>query len=236
MDVSDSRKKVDAVERALSILDAFDENAPRLSLTEVANRTGLYPSTALRLAGSLEHWGYLRRDADGYFRLGPTLLRLGAIYQDSFDLGQVVRPVLAGLSAESGETAAFYVREGGDRVCLFRQHSQQAMRHHIDEGVRLPLDRGAGAHILSAYTTADLPSSEEVIGAGYRMSFGERDRETAAVAVPVFGSGTSFLGALTLSGSLVRITPAVAESFVFLLLDAAASIHAQLDGRPHVTV
>lgn len=234
MDTSDSRKKVDAVERALSMLDAFDENATRLSLSEVAKRTGLYPSTALRLAGSLEHWGYLRRDTDGYFRLGPTLLRLGTIYQDSFELGQVVRPALARLSTESGETAAFYVREGDDRVCLFRQHSQQAMRHHIDEGVRLPLDRGAGAHVLRAYTTADLPSSTEVVDTGYRVSFGERDRETAAVAVPVFGAGTSFLGALTLSGSLVRITPEVAESFVALLRDVAASLHGELDGRPQI--
>ena len=43
----------------------------------------------------------------------------------------------------SGETASFYVREGQSRVCLFRQNSPHAARHHLDEGSELPLTAGA---------------------------------------------------------------------------------------------
>jgi len=225
------RKKVDAVERALSILDAFSEDATRLSLTEIARHTGLYPSTTLRLAGSLEYWGYLRRDADGNFRLGPTVLRLGSLYQGSFDLGQIVRPALKRLSEASGETAAFYVREGDDRVCLYRHHSKHPLRHHIEEGVRLPLDRGAGGHVLMAYTGGDSEVHGQVRAAGYRVSFGERDPETAAVSVPVFGAGGAFAGALTLVGTRTRITEESAPGLVALLQEEAAQLRAELDGR-----
>lgn len=227
----EERKKVDAVERALSILDVFSERESRLSLTDVAKRTGLYPSTTLRLAGSLEHWGYLRRDADGYFRLGPTVLRLGALYQDSFDLGSTIRPALKQLSETSGETAAFYVREGDDRVCLYRHHSLHPLRHHIEEGVRLPLDRGAGGHVLAAYTGSDDEVHRQVRTEGFRSSFGERDPETAAVSVPVFGTGGAFLGALTLVGTTTRITQESVPALVELLKSSAAQLQEELDGR-----
>ncbi len=72
----DSAQRVEAVERALAILDCFDEAHLTLSLSEIANRSGLYPSTALRLCGSLERGHYLRRDEDGRYRLGSTIQRL----------------------------------------------------------------------------------------------------------------------------------------------------------------
>lgn len=228
------RKKVDAVERALSILDAFEAGDGRLALSEIARRTGLYPSTILRLAGSLEHWGYLRRDADGQFRLGPTLLRLGGLYRDSFDLGDIIRPVLKRLGEQSGETAAFYVREGDERVCLYRFHSRHQLRHHIEEGVRLPLDKGAGAHVLAAFTDGTDPVHEQVRADGYRASFGERDPETAAVAVPVNGQGGEFVGALTLVGTRTRVTGDSVPEMVELLKTAAATIHDELDGRRRI--
>lgn len=229
--MAEGRKKVDAVERALSIMDVFDERTTRLSLTEIAKRTDLYPSTILRLAGSLEYWGYLRRDADGNFRLGPAVLRLGALYQDSFDLGEIVRPVLRELSDESGETAAFYVREGDDRVCLYRHHSRHQLRHHIEEGVRLPLDRGAGGHVLKAFTGGDDAVHREVRAEGFRVSFGEREPETAAVSVPVFGQDGGFLGALTVVGTRTRITEDQVPSLVQLLNASASRLHGELEGQ-----
>ena len=84
--------RVEAVERALSLLETFADGRPRLSLAEMAQRAGLYPSTVLRLAASLAQFGYLRRDQDGMFRLGPAPMRLGALYQAGFNLAEVLRP------------------------------------------------------------------------------------------------------------------------------------------------
>lgn len=225
------RQKVDAVERALSILEVFSGDEPRHSLSEIAKRTGLYSSTILRLAGSLEYCGYLRRDPDGKFRLGPTLLRLGSLYSDSFDLAEVIRPALKRVSEASGETAVFYIREGDNRVCLFRHHSHHPLRHHIEEGFWLPLDRGAGGHVLMAYTGGDSDVHRQVRADGYRVSFGERNPETAAVSVPIFGNSGSFVGALGLVGTRTRITDEVVPKLVELLKQEAARLNNELDGR-----
>ena len=198
---------VDAVERGLAILSAFQEDAQDLSLAELSRRTGLYKSTILRIAASLEAKRFLARGSDGVFRLGPELWRLGSLYRRSFDLGEYVRPVLRGLVAATTETASFYVRDGDQRICLYRINSPRAARHHLDEGVRLPLDRGAAGRMLSAYEAAHPRSSpaEDLRAAGFAVSRGERDPEVGAVAVPVVDAAGSLRGALSISTLLTRL-------------------------------
>lgn len=197
---SSGAQRVEALERAFTILEAFADGTPRLTLAELTRRTGLYNSTALRLAGALQRGGFLLRDADGQFRLGPSLWRLGVLYQRAFDLAAEVRPALARLSAGTGETAGFYVREGDRRICLYRHHGPRLIRHHLEEGTELPLDRGASARILTAFTGGDSPIDAAVRAEGIYVSLGERDPETASVAAPVFGTGGRLVGAIAVVG------------------------------------
>ena len=88
---------VAAVERALTILDAFTDRDPRLSLADLAKRTKMYKSTLLRLARSLENFGYLVRDEDGTYRLGSKLLQLGSLYQRHLNTADIVPDVLRSL-------------------------------------------------------------------------------------------------------------------------------------------
>ncbi len=166
-------QRVEAVERALSIMEAFGEERRTLTLAGLAEETGLYKSTILRLSASLERFGYLTRDEAGLYRLGPSVWRLGSIYRRSFDLGEQIRPELRALVEATGETASFYVREASERVCLYRENSRQPIRHHLDEGARLPLDRGAAAHILRAYSGKEDQVSHEVQKQGHYISVGE---------------------------------------------------------------
>ncbi len=219
-----SEQRVESVERALAIVEAFADGSPRLALADLAQRTGLYRSTILRLSASLERFGYLHRDDDGFFRLGPSLWRLGVLYQNAFNLADYVRPALRQLVDDSGETAAFYIRDKDKRICLYRLHAPRPIRHHVEEGAALPLDRGASAHVLMAFTGGAGPEAERVRAAGHAVSLGERDPETAAVAVPVFGMGQRFVGALGVSGSLGRFDPAACRRFVQLLSDRAAQL------------
>ena len=112
--------RVEAVDKALAILSAFTVTEPRLTQRQLADRTGLNQPTIYRTAGSLVRAGFMVRGEDGKFRLGAMLLKLGAVYEAAFDLGEIVKPALARIVGETGESANFYVREGNERVCLFR--------------------------------------------------------------------------------------------------------------------
>ena len=199
-----AEQRVEAVERALSILETFEEGREVLALSELSARTGLYKSTILRLCGSLERFGYLTRGSDGRFRLGPGLWRLGSLYRKGFDLGEQIRPELRLLVDATEETASFYVREGDERICLYRLNSPRSVRHHLDEGVRLPLMGGATGRVLLAYGGEPGDAYEAIRTDGFCVSVGERDPEVAAVAVPVIEAGNSLRGALSVSGLVTR--------------------------------
>ncbi len=220
-----TKNRVEAVDRALSLLDAFNGGKPSLSLRELAELTGMYKSTILRLSGSLEHFGYLSRDEHGEFRLGPALVRLASLSQR--DNASLIRPVLQRLADETEETASFYVREGGERVCLFRCNSRQEIRHHLDEGARMALNRGASGRVLLAFADEPGEPFATIRREGYYLSKGERASDVAAVAVPVRAVNGSLVGALSVSGLRSRFT----DSFVERALAALRQEAKNIDGK-----
>lgn len=172
---------VAAVERALTILDAFRESDQSLTLTEISKRVGFYKSTTLRLAESLEKFGYLRRLEDGAFRLGPKPLFLGSLYQRHFRLAEFVPPVLRQIAAELNEGASFFVRENDQRVCVHRVESARAIRDVIHEGMRLPLELGAAGHVIMAFGGQPGARYDQVRRDLFSASFGERDPVDPAI-------------------------------------------------------
>lgn len=215
---------VRAVSRALAILEAFTEHDLALPLSEIARRTGMYKSTALRLAETLCQRGYLVRCDDGTYRVGPAPFHLGMLYQKSFRLEEVVRPVLRELALQCGETASFYVREGNWRVCLFRVESPRPIRHSVAEGDRLPLHLGAAGKVLLAFSGEAGEEFEAIRARGYAVTRGERDSEAGAVAAAVLGWKGMLRGALTLSGPKERFEPPADQRLVSSLLPEAARL------------
>ena len=223
-----SNDKVEAVERALAVLNAFHADKPAMTLGELAAATGFYKSTILRLAGSLERLGYLIREESGVFRLGPALARLGSIYRAGFSLGDAVRAELRRLVEATGETASFYIREGKSRVCLFRHNSPHSARHHLDEGTELPLTAGASAHVLLAFSDGKGTKAKSAKERGYYISLGERDPEVAAVSVPVFDRAGHFRGALAISGLIGQFKEQARRSALAQLSASAERLRTRL--------
>ncbi|MCQ9424075.1 IclR family transcriptional regulator [Pseudomonas sp. LJDD11] len=222
---------VAAVDRAFSILAAFEPGQSSLPLAEIARRTGLYKSTILRLMSSLEHAGYVRRLADGQFTIGPEPLRLAQIYQASFRLRDAIHPMLEALTEESGETSSFYVIEHDSRVVLFRVEPKRAVRFSIHEGDRFPLHAGASGKILRAFGVPADRGLPDVRQQFWAASYGERDPDTASVSVPVFGMNYEFKGALTLSGPAERFSKEKVEAARQQLLLRAAQATQLLGGE-----
>lgn len=218
-----TEKGVEAVDRALQILMAFDDAAEPLALSSLAERTGLAKSTILRLIVSLERFGFLSRGDDGRYWLGSTLFSLGESYRRGFRADAAVRPLLRRLVQETGESASLFIRDGERRVCLFRHNSPNPARHHLEEGDVAGLHKGAGGKVLLAYTTAD-PAFAEVRRAGFYVSLGERDPDLAAVAAPVFNAGGAVFGALTVSGLVTRFTPKSVAFFKACVVEAAGEL------------
>lgn len=213
-----------AVDRALTLLSAFQTGDTALSVTELAVRTRLYKSTVLRLLASLAHGGLLRKTPEGQWTLGPEIARLASLYTASFSLEEVVMPVIRALVAQTGESVALHVRQGEQRLCLFRVDSPQLLRDHVRVGDLLPLDRGAGGRVLLAFGGARGRLYEQIRRDGYLHVSGDRIPGLAGVSAPVWRHGTELVGALTLTVPEIRFKKGLIKD----LRDAAASLSDRL--------
>jgi DNA-binding IclR family transcriptional regulator len=216
-----------AVDRALTLLTAFKAGDGPLSLTELATRTGLYKSTALRLLASLEHARLVHRGPDGRWVLGPELARLQAIHASTFSMSDVVLPALRALVQATQESAAFHVRQGDARLCLLRVDSPRLLRDHIRAGDLLPLDRGAGGRVLLAYAGERGKLYDQIRRDGVIETVADRTDDLAGVSAPVFGTEGTLLGALTLTMPASRYRP----GFAPVVKDAAKRLSLAL-GAP----
>ncbi len=225
-----NRDGVIAVDRALSLLDAFREGDRALSLVELSRRTALDKATILRLARSLAKAGHLMRNPDASWRLGPKLAQLGTMYQATFRVRDLVEPALARLSQESGESASFHIREQDYRICLFRVDSPQSIRHHTHVGDMLPLDRGAPGRVILAFGGEPGEPYEGIRRRFHHVTFGERDPQVASVACPVFQADAKIFGAVGVVGPVVRFDDKAVRSHLAMVKTVAANLSIQLGG------
>ena len=229
--MDDKQAGVAAVERAFAILNAFKERESSLSLNEIANRTGMYKSTILRLLVTLIQEHCIVRLDDGTYQLGSKLLRWGGLYQGSLDLSDHVPPVLKRLAEETGEGVSFFTRENDIRVCLFRVDSSKAVRDHVRTGDLLPLDKGAAGRVLVAFDTT-VTDPDNVPTSPLIATVGEREPDIAAIAAPVFGLRQSLRGALAVSGPASRFSITAVPQISQALTNAAAELTRRLGGDP----
>lgn len=217
---------VAAVDRALSVLGAFRSGDSTLTLTDLAQRSRLYKSTVLRLLASLEHARLVVRQGDGVYALGPEVARLHAVFTGSFSLEAEVVPALRALVARTQESAAFHVRQGEQRLCLYRVDSPHVVRDHTRAGDLLPLDRGAGGRILRAFEGAKGSAHDRIRQQGYVDIDSDRVPDLSGISAPVFGADGRLVGALTLTMPTSRKRP----GFVDDVRGAARQLTARLGG------
>jgi DNA-binding IclR family transcriptional regulator len=189
---------VASVDKALTILRLFSSQKNALSLIQIAEATGLYKSTALRMLASLNNALLVMKRSDGMYVLGPAIASLNAAYQQEQSLETVVIPVLKQLMESTQESAAFHVRQGDKRLCLYRVDSKQALRDHIQVGDLLPIDKGAGGKVLRAFEGAPGKANIQIREAMVLAVSGDRVKEISGISSPVF-SAEGLIGVITLT-------------------------------------
>lgn len=221
-----SNDGVVAVERALSVMDCFRPGAEHLSLADFANRLPLHKTTIFRLLNSLARCGYVVREPDGRYGLGPRVLFLARVYERGFDLEAVVMPVLERLSADTGESAAYYVEGGepGQRLCLFRHQPHEGLHSQVIAGSVMPPDKSSTGQVFAIWAQGERRDQVRLP----IFSCGARDPYTSSWSVPVIGQEDRFVGALTVAGPSVRLKTVDAASFEALILERADELSRRL--------
>ncbi|HEY0879743.1 MAG TPA: IclR family transcriptional regulator [Zeimonas sp.] len=216
------RLPVRAVQRAFDLLAQIGIRPEGATLSELARGTALPVSTAARLVASLEHTGFVERDAEGRYRSGARLLQVGLSALRGSSLYELSEPFLRGLSEASGETANLAIPVDEHHAIYLRQViSPKSIHHATWVGRSLPLDCTAVGGALRGLAET----------AGYVAMRDTLERDVTAVAAPVRDAGGRVVGALSITGPSFRISDDDLARFGRLVADAARRASMQL-GAP----
>nr|WP_314607636.1 IclR family transcriptional regulator C-terminal domain-containing protein [uncultured Janthinobacterium sp.] len=144
-----SRDLIAGLEKGLQVIVAFDQERSRLSIAEVAERTGLTRAAARRYLITLTHLGYMRHE-NKLFSLTPAVLRLGQSYLHSARLPRVVQPLLYRLAYSLGEAASAGVLDHDQLVCVAAVSAGQLVSATLQPGTRVPAYCTANGRMLLA--------------------------------------------------------------------------------------
>jgi DNA-binding IclR family transcriptional regulator len=181
-------------------------------------------STAYRLLAELEQHGLVQRDADRTVVLGARLVALGRAAEAGLHerLVEPAREVMAGLSAQVGETTLLTAPCGLEGIVLHAVETEQySVRLSYTQFRRAPMHRGASGKILAAYLepaerdrltdAADRPDLaselDRIRAAGYVFTAGELDDGAAALAAPILDRRGRLAAGLSVAGPADRIAP-----------------------------
>jgi IclR family transcriptional regulator, acetate operon repressor len=123
---------VQSIERAFDLLEMLADAGGALGLSEVATASGLPLPTVHRLMRTLVN---VRQEASRRYTLGSRLIWLGET--SSRLLGTWLRPFLAQLVRETGETANLAMLDGDEVVYLAQVPSPHSMRMFTEPGRRV---------------------------------------------------------------------------------------------------
>jgi DNA-binding IclR family transcriptional regulator len=252
------RDSVQSLDRALDLLEALATGG-EFGVTELANRTGLVPSTVHRLLATLAKRGYVAQSAEsGRYRLGYKVAEIGAGFGEGLArLRAVAHPHLESISRETGETVNLVVLdgdrvvyvdqvEGTRRVRMFTAVGTAALAHTTGAGKailafgppealielyggREPLARLTPATLVTIAALGD--DFARIRARGYALDEEEHEIGVGCIATPVLDDGGRPLAAISVSGPSTRVLRGNADELGGLLGRHAAEIAATLGRR-----
>lgn len=246
---------VQALERGLNLLAIIAE-ADGLSLTSIAQRAGIAPSTAHRILTTLKAGGFVQHDeARGGYLIGVQAFRVGSAFLRNRKIVDVGRGTMRHLMDESGETANMAIEVEGSVVFISQMESHHSIRAFHRPGARGPMHASSlGKAMLAALTEDAISQKLHRIGMprltehtivdpdalladltlvrkrGWAIDNEEQADGMRCVGAAVYNEHGEVIGAISVSGPIVRITEERLGELGPMVKRAAAEITERVGG------
>jgi IclR family transcriptional regulator, acetate operon repressor len=246
---------VQALDRGLALLEIIAQ-ADGLSLTSIAQRAGIAPSTAHRILATLKAAGFVQCDeARGGYLIGVKAFKIGSAFLRNRKLVDVGRGVMRDLMAASGETSSLGIENDGSVVFISQLESHHAIRAFHRPGARGPLHASSlGKAILAWLPEPEVTKLLHRIGLpkltertiiapevlladlalirrrGWAVDDEERADGLRCAGAPVFNEHAEVIGALSVSGPTIRMTDERLGELGPLVKRAAADLTDRVGG------
>lgn len=150
-----------SVRRALDLLAQLAVGPS--SLDDLARGAPVHKTTVMRLLHSLEEKGFVVRDSQRRYLLGPRFFELSSLALEQRDIRSVARAHLSQLAVRTGHTVHLAAFEGPDVVYLDKVESRHPVRMYSRIGLTAALHAAAVSKVLLAGLP---PERRESVAAG----------------------------------------------------------------------
>jgi IclR family transcriptional regulator, acetate operon repressor len=247
---------IQALDRGLALLSIIAQSEG-LSLTGIAQRAGIAPSTAHRILATLKAAGFVMCDARGNHLIGVKAFKVGTAFLRNRRIVDVGRRTLRELMQASGETASMGIESDGLVVFVAQVECHRSIRafhrpgshgamHASSLGKALlsTLPQKAVAEVLqrvgmkkfTEHTIVDPQALITDLAAAAKRGWAIDDQERAdgmrCAGAPVFNEHGEAVGAISVSGPIVRITDERLGELGPLVKRAAADLTERFGGTP----
>jgi DNA-binding IclR family transcriptional regulator len=244
-----SEYNVRAVERALQILDCFDDKNPERGVSEIAQSVNLHKATTHRIVTTLLNYGYLERaDENQRYRLGLKLAGLGFKVVRRMDLRNEALPYMTQLIEQWDETCDLSIFDQGRVFYVEVLRGSHALTIAAAVGQRLPAHCTASGKLflaqlspeeldvflsnpLQAYTdkTITFPDElrlqlETIRQQGYSIDDEELEDGIRAIAAPIWNHDGTIIAAISIPGPTNRMTDARIPQITTSLIKTALAV------------
>lgn len=256
VDAAPDSEFVQSLARGLTVITAFSSERPSMTLTEVAQATGLTRAAARRFLLTLHRLGYVYMH-DREFSLAPRTLELGYAYLSTTPFWELAGPHMEALVDQLHESCSISVLDGDEVVYVARVPTKRIMTIALAVGTRLP----AYATSMGRVLLAGLPAAElegylervtlvplaprtvtnrdtlrelldDVRQQGWALVDQELEQGVRSVAAPLCDSKGRVVGAINVSAHAARTTlDQLRREFLPVLLNTAAAINRGIGHR-----
>jgi len=243
--------------KALRLLNLFSTSQPEIGLSDFARLAGRDKATTHRHLAELCELGFVEQARRSkLYRMGPAVLRLANIREQTFPQKKAAARYVANLVEAVQETAHVTALLGHELNPILNQHSlHHATRVYIDPSEVLPLHATASGCVIMAfnppnllaevlanplpYKTSETKVDPVAINAkvnaaktiGFAYSVGEFEIGVSSIAAPLFGENDTCTGAIAVVCPTPRMTQELDQKIRENLANAAQSISLSWGGR-----
>jgi DNA-binding IclR family transcriptional regulator len=151
-------KTTSALEKGFAVLEVLRDSQVPLTLTAIAELTGVVPSSAHATLNHLHKLDAVQLTEHKRYTLGPAVHYLGASYARATPLYRSVWIELVNVANELGVTAAIAV-EWKRRHLILNAHRGPGSDVAVPFGGSIPLTAASWGKIYFAWSGADLPDT-----------------------------------------------------------------------------
>ncbi|AYE53693.1 IclR family transcriptional regulator (plasmid) [Priestia megaterium NCT-2] len=241
---------IQSVDRALRILDLFDEHTTELKITDISDQMGLHKSTVHSILKTLQQRGYIYQNLEnGKYGLGMKLFERGNYVIQSLDIRQLAQKYLMDLSAKTGQTTHLVILDGKEGTYVDKVEGPMAVILYSRIGKRIPLHCSAVGKALIAFKEKDelekilsgyeytgqteftitnesefLQELEKVRSQGYAVDNQENEPGVRCIAAPIRNHENKVIAAISLSTLIAGVDDIQLGIFVQQLKQAASEL------------